>query len=177
MALTPEEQAELEYLSKWDTDDRERVACEGSLIEFLRCAWPHIGESGVFEVNWHHEVIASYLEAVAYGDLRALVDNQPPRTTKTLLCSVAFPAWVWCQPEERWGPLMGPHVKFFCLSYGATLAEEIAVKHRRLITGEWYQNHWGSRVKLLADPQSRPDDQTVPGPLDRVPDDWRDHVH
>jgi len=29
----------------------------------------------------------------------------------------------------------------------------------------------------LADPQSRPDDQTVPGPLDRVPDDWRDHVH
>jgi hypothetical protein len=29
----------------------------------------------------------------------------------------------------------------------------------------------------LADPQSHPDDQTVPGPVDRVPDDWRDHIH
>jgi hypothetical protein len=29
----------------------------------------------------------------------------------------------------------------------------------------------------LADPQSRPDDQTTPGPRERVPADWRRHVH
>jgi hypothetical protein len=29
----------------------------------------------------------------------------------------------------------------------------------------------------LAPPTSRPDDQSVPGPEDRVPADWRDHVH
>ncbi len=29
----------------------------------------------------------------------------------------------------------------------------------------------------LADPQSRPEDQTVPGPADRVPDNWRDLIH
>lgn len=29
----------------------------------------------------------------------------------------------------------------------------------------------------LADAQCRPEDQTVPGPADRVPDDWRDHIH
>ncbi len=29
----------------------------------------------------------------------------------------------------------------------------------------------------LADPQHHPDDQTVPGPGDRVPADWRRHVH
>ena len=29
----------------------------------------------------------------------------------------------------------------------------------------------------LADPQSHPVEQTVPGPVDRVPDDWRDHIH
>ena len=29
----------------------------------------------------------------------------------------------------------------------------------------------------LPDPQSRPDDQTVPGPRDRVPADWRSQVH
>jgi hypothetical protein len=29
----------------------------------------------------------------------------------------------------------------------------------------------------LADPQARPDDQTVPGPADRVPADWRDRLN
>jgi hypothetical protein len=29
----------------------------------------------------------------------------------------------------------------------------------------------------LADPQSRPVDQTVPGPRDRVPADWRSKIH
>jgi len=29
----------------------------------------------------------------------------------------------------------------------------------------------------LAPPTSHPDEQTVPGPADRVPRDWRSHVH
>ncbi|MGN6606325.1 MAG: UBP-type zinc finger domain-containing protein, partial [Jatrophihabitans sp.] len=29
----------------------------------------------------------------------------------------------------------------------------------------------------LADPQHRPVGQTVPGPAERVPADWRDHIH
>jgi hypothetical protein len=29
----------------------------------------------------------------------------------------------------------------------------------------------------LAPPLHRPDDQPVPGPAGRVPDDWRDHIH
>jgi len=30
---------------------------------------------------------------------------------------------------------------------------------------------------VLVDPQSRPADQSVPGPAGRVPPDWRSHVH
>jgi hypothetical protein len=29
----------------------------------------------------------------------------------------------------------------------------------------------------LADPQHRPKEQAVPGPAERVPADWRSHVH
>jgi hypothetical protein len=29
----------------------------------------------------------------------------------------------------------------------------------------------------LADPDSRPEDQPVPGPAGGVPDDWQDHLH
>lgn len=76
-------------------------------------------------------------------------------TTKTLLCNAVFPAWLWCQPPERQMRLMGPHVRILSVSYGATLAEEIAVKMRRLVLGEWYQRLWGERVKLQPDQASR----------------------
>jgi phage terminase large subunit-like protein len=147
----------------------EKQACEDSLLEFLRCAWPHMGEAGEFIPNWHHEKIATNLETMAWdgeveslqdGDpddrfTRSIVCNVPPRTTKSLLISVALHAWVWAQPESRWSPLCGPHVRFFCLSYGATLAEDLAVKVRRLIMGAWYQQHWGAQVEIRPDQAAR----------------------
>lgn len=141
----------------------EKQRCEDSLIEFFMCAWRHMGEPGELDLNWHHEVIADYLEAQARGECPALIINQPPRTSKTSLASIALPAWIWAQPKERWGDLMGPHVQFFCLSYGATLAEEIAVKHRRLILSPWYQEHWGHQVQLQEDQQNRANFATTMG--------------
>ncbi|GLZ45410.1 hypothetical protein Acsp06_15950 [Actinomycetospora sp. NBRC 106375] len=33
------------------------------------------------------------------------------------------------------------------------------------------------RGPVLAGPQNHPEDQTVPGPADRVPSDWMQHIH
>src|SRR5882724_10938483 len=78
----------------------ERERCENSLIEFIRCAWPHLGESGVFISNWHHEVIAGETEAIMFGrsQYRSLIVNIPPRMSKSLLLTVCLPAFVWIQP-------------------------------------------------------------------------------
>lgn len=76
---------------------------------------------------------------------------------KTNLISIAFPAWLWIQPPERQAPLMGPHVRLLCVSYGATLAEVAAVKMRRLVQGPWYQSHWGKRVTIRGDQAGRGD--------------------
>ena len=75
--------------------------------------------------------------------------------TKSLLVNVIWCAWTWAQPPSRKGPLCGPQVSFLCVSYGATLAEEIALKMRRLVMGDWYQSLWGDRVKIMEDQQSR----------------------
>lgn len=154
-ALTPRKLGLLKELMRREAADREREECERSLIAFLVRAWPEIGEPGEPDISWHHHVIAADLEAVARGEIRDLVINQPPRTTKSLLCNVCLPAWIWCQPPERQCLLMGPHVKIFAVSYGATLAEEMAVKMRRLVMGEWYQGHWGDRVQIQPDQASR----------------------
>ncbi len=84
-SLTSDEEVEYQLLMSHEIDDREREACEGSLIEFLRCAWPHIGESGEFAVNWHHEEIASHLEAVGRGEIRALDDPHSTKGVESLL--------------------------------------------------------------------------------------------
>lgn len=151
-----------EFMSIVDERDEKR-RCEDSLIEFFIAAWPHMGEAGELSINWHHERIAEALEAQAYGERQNLIINQPPRSSKTSLASIALPAWVWLQPESRWSYLMGPHVQFFCLSYGATLAYEIATKQRRLILSPWYQHHWGDRVKLRDDQSSRDNFATTSG--------------
>lgn len=155
VAIPVPELRELNRMGKLGDDKKERDRCEKSLIEFFIRAWSEIGEPGRPEINWHHRVIADYLEAVARGEIRDMVINQPPRTSKSSLVNILWPAWLWAQPPERHGPLMGPHVKFLSVSYGATLAEDMAVKSRRLIMGEWYQRHWGERVQIQPDQASR----------------------
>jgi len=134
--------------------EEERERCEGSFLEFFKRAWREI-DSATLDINWHHEVIAEKLEQIAYGEIRNLIINIPPRCSKTSLVNIAFPAWLWCQKRDFDYPLIGPQVKFLCVSYAATLSEEIAQKMLRLVRGPWYQELWGSRVKILADQQSR----------------------
>jgi Zn-finger in ubiquitin-hydrolases and other protein len=40
-----------------------------------------------------------------------------------------------------------------------------------------FSNETGMEGPRLAAPDAHPADQTVPGPSDRVPADWRQHVH
>lgn len=45
---------------------------------------------------------------------------------------------------------------------------------------DWYWNYVENDYAdgpELADPQCHPESQSVPGPRDRVPPDWREHIH
>lgn len=126
----------------------ERMQCEQSLLFFFERAWREI-DPAPLKINWHHECEAAHLEAVTRGEIRRIVFNVPPRTSKTLLVNICWPAWCWIQPKIA--PLSGPQVKFMCISYGQRLSTEIATLARRLVMSEWYQSHWGDRVKIFDD--------------------------
>lgn len=133
-------------------DAIDRVDCEESLYTFLLHAWPHM-DPAPFKGNWHIQAIAEHLQAVVDGEIKRLIINVPPRSTKTSLCSVALPAWTWAQPES--GPTSGPGVRFMYVSYGEELSLEHSVYCRRLIKSEWYQHHWGDRYELLSDQDTK----------------------
>jgi hypothetical protein len=68
-------------------------------------------------MNWHLEVIAAKLAAVCQGKIRRLIVNMPARHLKSLMASIAFPAW--CLGHN-------PSAQILCISY-AQLANKINV--------------------------------------------------
>ena len=60
---------------------------------FAQLCFCKLNPQAAFLPNWHIEVIAAKLAAVRAGRIRRLIINLPPRHLKSLLASIAFPAW------------------------------------------------------------------------------------
>lgn len=128
----------------------DRVDYEESLYKFLRAGWGSVDPS-VWRDGWAVEAVAEHVQAVVDGQIKRLLINQPPRTAKSSLSSVALPAWCWAQPAKRHSPTCGPHVQFLHASYAEKLSLRDSVKCRRLIQSDFYQQHWGNRFRLSSD--------------------------
>lgn len=89
--------------------------------------------------------------AVADGQIRKLLINLPPRCMKSKTVSEFFPAWIWANQRKEGFPLLGPQVRFLCLSYSSTLALDAARNHRKLVGSPWFQNRWGGRCVIDPD--------------------------
>lgn len=113
-----------------------------TLPDFIRDAWPVIEPARTLIPNWHIDLIAEYLAAVDLGQIKRLVINIPPRTLKSDVVSVLWPAWSW---TER------PWTKWVFASYAATLSTKLSVDRRLLIESDWYQERWGAMFALAED--------------------------
>jgi hypothetical protein len=70
------------------------AACRKDFVSFVRKAFHVLNPSAIFHMNWHICAIAYYLEQVRLGKIRRLIITLPPRSLKSIMCSVAFPAFV-----------------------------------------------------------------------------------
>jgi predicted phage terminase large subunit-like protein len=130
----------------------ERLDFEEDMVSFVEGAWKYI-DPNPYKYGWHLEAIAEHLQAVTRGEIRRLVINVPPRTSKSSMVSVCFPAWTWAQSE--YGPLSGPHVQFLFASYAQSLSIRDSIKTRRLIESPYYQNYWGRSMKIVSDQNTK----------------------
>lgn len=106
---------------------------EGSLAFFLQQAWPVIEPGTPYQHNWHIDCVAEHLQAVQRGEITRLIINQPPRSLKSLLVSVCWPAWCWA---------LDPKLRWMFASYSASLAAYHSVLRRLLIQSDWYRHNW-----------------------------------
>ncbi|MGB6116957.1 MAG: phage terminase large subunit [Mesorhizobium sp.] len=102
-----------------------------NLSIFIQRCYNELEPSSNYRHNWHVDAIAHALSEVAAGRCKRLVITLPPRSLKSLSASIAFSAWLLGRDPRR---------KIICASYGKTLTEDLAGKHRRIITSDWYRN-------------------------------------
>jgi predicted phage terminase large subunit-like protein len=97
---------------------------------FVERSFSELNPQTPFAANWHIERIAAALEECRHGRCRRLIINLPPRSLKSLLASVAFPAW-----------LLGhePSAQIINVSYGQDLADKFARDTRQVMQSDWYQ--------------------------------------
>jgi len=108
---------------------------------FARKAWPII-KPGPLSWSWHHELICEHLQLARLGEIKRLIINVPPRTTKSTLASVCFPAWCWATE---------PALNFIVASHNADLSVEFAVQRRNLLSSSWFQGMWPNMVTFAPD--------------------------
>src|SRR5215467_13148317 len=88
-------------------------------------------------LNWHLDVIAAKLTAVREGKIRRLIINLPPRHLKSLMASIAFPAW--CLGHDQ-------SAQILCVSYAQDLADKLARDCRSVMLSPWYQRIFRTRL-------------------------------
>jgi len=124
----------------------EAYLYENSLHDYMQGAWPIIEGGRKFVDGWHIEALCEHLEAVYAGQIKHLLINVPPRTSKSTIVSVGFPSWCWLKEAS---------LQFLYISYGSRLSIKDSVKCRRIISSKWYQDRWKHKFKLSGDVNSK----------------------
>lgn len=91
---------------------------------FVRFAFRLVQPDTEFLDNFHIDAICHELERVRAGDSKRLTINLPPRTLKSFIVSVAFPAYILGHD---------PSQRFIVVSHNDALANDLAAQFRKLV--------------------------------------------
>lgn len=96
---------------------------------FLELVFRSLNSDTPLSRGWYLPAMARALMDVADGHDRRLQITVPPRHLKSIMTTVAFPAW-----------LLGrrPETRIICASYGQELAAALSRSFRKVIQSRWY---------------------------------------
>lgn len=124
---------------------RDRAA----LNALLRTSFPHfvrrsfltLNPGATFQENFHIDAIAHHFELARIGKIRRLIVNVPPRSLKSTISSVAFPAYALGRDPTK---------RFIVVSYGSELATKLGNDFRTILQSDWYRSAFpGTRISPI----------------------------
>lgn len=118
-----------------DTPDRDtllRLLLPNSFVDFVREFWTVVSPDPLV---WgrHLDALCLHLQGVAEGRVHNLLINLPPRHSKSIVCTVLWPVWLW---------LRDPSERIISASYSKRLATEHSQLSRTLIESDPFRRLW-----------------------------------
>lgn len=105
---------------------------KGGFKAFVKIAWEQIEP---LPMIWepHLDLLVAHYEAVLRGEIKDLVINVPPGTSKSTISSVLFPVYAW---------IVQPTLKFMFTSYSEALSLRFAKRSLDLLSSDWFKARW-----------------------------------
>ena len=121
--------------------EKVRRSAFADLAVFVRLMWPVLNPGQEMEWSWHMELLCETLMKVTRGELKRVIINVPPGSTKSTIVSICWPCWEWLHyPEHRW----------ICASHAEALATKLNRERRKLIQSKLYRDlfapSWGLSI-------------------------------
>lgn len=132
--------------------------CKRSFYRFVQEFWDTVVTEKP-HWNWHIDYLCTELQTVGERVIARLpkehdlIINVPPGTSKSTVCSIMFPVWMWTRDKS---------IKTITASYAAALSLEQSVKSRRIIESDKFKKLYPD-IKLLHDQNVKSNYQTKEG--------------
>ena len=140
----------------FDLLDIQREINNRSFYEFVKYFWQDVDTSEYID-NWHIEYLCSIMQEAFEKWQRKenaidIIINIPPGTSKTMICSKLFNAWVWT---------IEPKVKFITCSYSDNISKSNGMKTRDLISSDRFRQMY--KLKLKKDNNNKAEFENTKG--------------
>ena len=110
-----------------------REQSQKSFYSFFKAFWNICVPDNKGYFNWHIKYLCNEMQKIAErvlnneARLHDLIINVPPGSTKSTICSVMFPAWIWTRM---------PSARIICVSQSNELSERFSKVTRTLLKSE-----------------------------------------
>jgi predicted phage terminase large subunit-like protein len=127
-------------LQKKVEEERYKL-CENNFYFFLKTCWKFM-DTSTFIDSWHVQMLCDHLQAQYEGvpELKKLCINIHPRLSKSLICSVAYPCWLW---------LKNPAEEIMIVSHTIDLIYQFNTSARNLLKSTWFSTYWIEEKKVF----------------------------
>jgi predicted phage terminase large subunit-like protein len=114
-----------------------RALLRADFCSFAMRSFLELNPRANFLANWHIEAMCAKMQAVRECRIKRLVVCIPPRHLKSLVASIALPAW-WLGHD--------PSAAIINVTYGQDLSDKFARDCRTVMQASWYQQAFATRL-------------------------------
>lgn len=122
-----------------------------NFLSFVQKCFYELNPSEQFINGFYIELLCDHIQRMISGEKQKQIINLPPRYLKSVMCSVALPAFILGHDASA---------KIMCISYGDELASKLAADCKTIMETEWYKEVF-PHTRIRTDKKSVMDFETT----------------